>query len=44
MLRRIGILFGILLVSIFLCGCSGQSKSSGKYKHEDKPKPVEGTD
>jgi hypothetical protein len=42
MLRKCALLAAIL--APLLCGCLGQSKATGKYADQDKPKPSETTD
>ncbi len=41
-MRRFAALLGALLFAALLTGCLGQSKATGKFSNQDKPKPVEG--
>jgi hypothetical protein len=34
-------LVAMFIASLVLSGCFGQSKATGKYSNQDKPKPVE---
>lgn len=37
-------IFAALLVVPLLAGCMGQSRATGKYDNQDKPKPGESSD